>query len=128
MSQNFFKKIAVSSSIGAGIGILFSSLLVFIMAFILTVGNVPAMLISPITVLFLAVGGFLGGFFSAKSAGEKGLLCGSISGLIFFFIAWIAGAVFESSGIGMAAVIKAVMVVIASSFGGIIGVNYIKRK
>lgn len=128
MSQNFLKKIAASSSIGAGIGILFSSLLVFIMAIILTVGNVPAMLISPITVLFLAIGGFFGGFFSAKLAGERGLLCGSISGIMFFFIAWIAGAIFENSGIGIAAAIKAIMIVIASSFGGIIGVNYIKRK
>ena len=98
------------------------------MAAALTVGNVPAMIISPVTVIFLAFGSFVGGFSSARFSEEKGFLCGAFSGVIFFIAAWISGAFFDSFGFGTAAIIKATMIIIAGSLGGIIGVNYIKRK
>ena len=128
MPQNFLKKFIISNAIGTGVGLLSASVLIFLMAAALTVGDVPAMLISPVTVFFLAFGSFCGGFASAKICGEKGFFCGAISGALFFLIAWICGAVFENSGFGISAVIKSLMMVIASSLGGIIGVNYIKRK
>lgn len=65
------KKIAVSIAFGTGIGILSSAVMIFLMASALMVGNVPAMLISPVTVVFLAVGCFCGGFAAAKIAGER---------------------------------------------------------
>ena len=128
MPQNFLKKFIISSAIGTGVGMISASVLIFLMAAALTVGDVPAMLISPVTVFFLAFGSFCGGFAAAKICGEKGFFCGAVSGILFFIIAWILGAVFEYSGFGISAVIKLAMMVIASSFGGIIGVNYVKRK
>lgn len=122
------KKIAVSIAFGTGIGILSSAVMIFLMAAALMVGNVPAMLISPVTVVFLASGCFCGGFAAAKIAGEKGLLCGAVSGILFFTVAWISGAFFDKIGFGTAAIIKAAMMIIAGSLGGIIGVNYIIRK
>ena len=126
MSAKNIKKLALSTGIGAGIGMLSSSLLIFMMAAVLAVGSIPAMLISPVTVIFLAFGGFFGGFASAKLSGEKGLICGMISGIIYFIILWLFGAVFEYAGFGTAALIKAAMLIISSSFGGILGVNYKK--
>ena len=67
-------------------------------------------------------------FASARFSEEKGFLCGAFSGVIFFIAAWISGAFFDSFGFGTAAIIKATMIIIAGSLGGIIGVNYIKRK
>ncbi len=128
MPQNFLKKFIVSTAIGTCVGLLSTSVLIFLMAAALTVGDVPAMMISPVTVFFLAFGSFCGGFASAKICGEKGFFCGAISGALYFIITWICGAVFEYSGFGTSAIIKLAMVVIASSLGGIIGVNYIKRK
>ena len=128
MPQNFLKKFIISSAIGTGVGMISASVLIFLMAAALTVGDVPAMLISPVTVFFLAFGSFCGGFAAAKICGEKGFFCGAVSGILFYMIAWILGAVFEYSGFGISAIIKLVMMVVASSFGGIIGVNYIKRK
>ena len=124
MPQNFFKKFTLSTTIGTGIGMISSSVLIFLMSAALTVGDVPAMLISPITVVFLAFGGFCGGFASAKLCGEKGIFCGILSGTLFFVVAWIFGAVFESSGFGTAAIIKFVMIAVAGALGGIVGVNY----
>ena len=128
MPQKFFKKFILSAVFGTGIGILSSAILIFLMAAALTVGNVPAMIISPVTVIFLAFGSFVGGFSSARFSEEKGFLCGAFSGVIFFMAAWISGAFFDSFGFGTAAIIKATMIIIAGSLGGIIGVNYIKRK
>ncbi len=128
MPQKFFKKYFISTAFGAGIGIVSSAVLVFLMAAAIVVGNIPAMVISPITVIFLAFGGFVGGFAAARFAKEKGFLCGAFSGIIFFITVWCSGAFFENFGFGTEAVFKALMIIIASSLGGIIGVNYIKRK
>ena len=128
MSKKSFNKMFLSTGIGTGFGMLFFSVLVFIMASILAIGNIPAAIISPITVIFLAIGSFSGGFISAKIYGEKGILCGTISGIIFFIFILIFGALFEKSGFGTQAITKAVMVIVASALGGITGVNYIKRK
>lgn len=128
MSNNNIKKFALSITIGTGIGILTTAVLVFMMAAALTIGDVPVMLISPIAIVFLALGGFFGGFSSARLSGEKGFLCGTASGMIFFLTIWATGSFFDNSGLGTAAFIKAVMIIIAGAFGGIIGVNYIKRK
>ncbi len=128
MSGKTANKIAFSTAIGAGIGIISTAILIFMMAAVLAVGNIPAMLISPATVAMLAFGAFCGGFCGAKLSGEKGLLCGALSGIIFFLIIWISGTLFENFSFGTGMIIKALMIIIASSFGGIIGVNYIKRK
>ena len=66
MSKKNVGKILLSSAIGTGIGIISASILIFLMAALLTVGDVPAIIISPITVFFLAIGSFAGGFSSAK--------------------------------------------------------------
>ncbi len=128
MPQNFLKKFIISSAIGTGVGMISASVLIFLMAAALTVGDVPAMLISPVTVFFLAFGSFCGGFAAAKICGEKGFFCGAVSGILFFIIAWIFSAVFEYSGFGISAIVKLTMIVLASSLGGIFGVNNIKRK
>ncbi len=117
------EKIAISTAIGSGIGIFASSILIFILAAILAIGDIPAILISPVTVAILAFGGFCGGFCSAKFSGEKGLFCGAVSGIMFFAVIWISGGIFGTGAFGIGMVIKAVMMIISSSFGGIIGVN-----
>ena len=80
MTGKQVKKIAISSSVGSGIGILIAALFIFAMAAVLAIGDIPAMLISPATVVILAFGGFCGGFCSAGFSHEKGLFCGAFSG------------------------------------------------
>ena len=128
MSGKVLKKMALSTGIGTGIGMLFSSLIIIIMALVLAVGDIPAMLIAPSTVFAVTVGGFIGGFVSAKLCGEKGLVCGMISGVIFVLLLWVFGTIFGSEEPGVGIAIKIILMILAGSFGGIIGVNYIKRK
>ena len=127
MSQKFFKKFLISVFLGAGIGMLSSAILIFMFAAALSVGDVPAMLFSPITVIILAFGGFAGGFASSRISGEKGIICGAFSGIIYFSVIWLFGTLFENLGSGTVAFIKATMIIISGALGGIIGVNYIKR-
>ena len=128
MPQNFLKKFVLSTAIGTGIGMLSSAIFIFLMAVAITAVDVPVVMLSPITVFFLAFGGFIGGFASAKLCGEKGIFCGAFSGTLFFAVAWLFGAVFETSGFGTAAIVKFIMIAVAGSLGGIVGVNYkIKR-
>ncbi len=127
MLNKDIKKLGVSSAVGAGSGIILASVLTLLLALVLTVGNIPAMLISPVTSIILALGSFCGGFIGVKISGKKGFFCGGVSGIIFFLTVWIIGGIFESAGFGTAAIIKAAMVIIAGALGGIIGVNYIKK-
>lgn len=128
MSGKTAENIIIKTSVGAGLGILVSALIIIIIAAILAIGDIPAMLISPITVLALALGGFSGGFLSAKFSEEKGLLYGSISGLIFFIIILLINVFSGKPSFGTGMIIKFAMIIMASSFGGIIGVNTIKIK
>ncbi len=128
MSQKNLKKFLISVFVGTGIGVISSVILIFLLAAALSIGNIPAMLFSPLTVIILALGGFTGGYASSKISGEKGIFCGAASGIVYFVLVWISGAFFQYSGFGTAAIIKAIMIIISGSFGGIIGVNYIKRK
>ena len=123
MSEINFAKLAKSSAIGAGIGMLLSAAVTFIMAAILSIGNIPAMIIPPMAIFSLIFGGFCGGFSSAKILSQKGLLCGAVSGVIFFLVTWSLGGLFSIGDFGPATLIKAALIITAGAFGGIIGVN-----
>ncbi len=123
MSEINFAKLAKSSAIGAGIGIIFSSIVMFLMAAILSIGNIPFIVIPPMAIFTLILGGFCGGLAAAKLSCEKGLLCGAISGVIFFLIAWIFGGILSIGDFSLAAIIKAIVIIISGAFGGVIGVN-----
>lgn len=123
MSEINFAKLAKSSAVGAGIGMLFSAAVTFIMAAILSIGNIPAIIIPPMAVFALIFGGFCGGVASARLLSQKGLLCGAVSGTIFFLVAWSLGGLFSIGDFGPGALIKAALIILAGAFGGIIGVN-----
>ena len=107
---------------------LVSAVIIIIIAAILAAANVPAMLIAPSTVFATAFGAFSGGFVSSRICGEKGIVSGAISGIIFFAVIWATGGIMGIGDFGTGMIIKAIMVIGTASFGGIIGVNYIKRK
>ncbi len=123
MSEINFAKLAKSSAVGAGIGMILSAIVMFIMAAILSIGNIPSMVIPPMAIFAIVFGGFCSGFSAAKLSAQKGLLCGAVSGVIFFLVAWSLGGLLNIGNFGYAALIKAVIIIISGAFGGIIGVN-----
>jgi len=123
MSEINFAKLAKSSAIGAGIGMIFSAIAMAVMAAILSIGNIPSVIISPMAIFTVILGGFCGGFAAARLFSQKGFLCGAVSGVIFFIVAWALGGLFSVGAFGVPAIIKAAIIVISGAFGGIIGVN-----
>ena len=115
-------KLAVSSAIGAGIGAL-SAAIIFAMAAVLAIGNIPAALIMPLATAALALGGFAAGIAAAKMNKSRGIVCGAVAGIILFLIVWVSGSMIGEGAFGAVTAIKAGIIILAAAFGGIIGVN-----
>ena len=73
------------------------------------------------------LGVFFGGFSSGKLSKEKGLVIGGINGLIFFMIVTLISLIFNEKAMTIVSLIKLITFIISSMIGGIIGVNF-KRK
>lgn len=122
MSNLNVKKLMISSAIGTGIGAVCSSVMLFLMAAILAIGNIPPAVILPMATATLAIGAFASGIIAAKLGKSKGIICGAFSGIIFFILVWISGAIVGST-LGIELIIKAVIIILSSALGGIIGIN-----
>lgn len=108
---------------GTGFGVLFSAFLISIMAAILSIGNIPSIVLHPMTVFVYMMGSFFGGFCSAKFSSKNGLLCGIISSVIFFSIIFIFGNISKFWDFNIMSLIKLVLMLSSGALGGIIGVN-----
>lgn len=124
MSETNGAKLAVSSAIGAGIGALCAAAIIFAMAAVLAIGNIPAALIMPLATAALALGGFAAGIAAAKMNKSRGIVCGAVAGIILFLmIVWVSGSMIGEGAFGAVTAIKAGIIILAAAFGGIIGVN-----
>ncbi len=123
MSETNGAKLAVSSAIGAGIGALCAAAIIFAMAAVLAIGNIPAALVMPLATAALALGGFAAGIAAAKMNKSRGIVCGAVAGIILFLIVWASGSMIGEGAFGAVTAIKAGIIILAAAFGGIIGVN-----
>ena len=123
MSETHGAKLAVSSAIGAGIGALCAAAIIFAMAAVLAIGNIPAALVMPLATAALALGGFAAGIAAAKMNKSRGIVCGAVAGIILFLIVWVSGSMIGEGAFGAVTAIKAGIIILAAAFGGIIGVN-----
>ena len=121
--KNFDYNLSVKMIFGTGLGVLFSAILISIMAAILSIGNIPSIVLHPMTVFIYISGSFLGGFCSSKFLGKNGLFCGVVSGIIYFMILFIFGNIAKSWDFNIMSVIKFILILSAGIFGGIVGVN-----
>lgn len=128
MSEKSSVKLLAVSAIGAGAGAVCASIIILLMAAVLSAGNIPAMMIAPFSAAAGAIGAFAGGFFAAKLLGERGIVCGLISGIIFFLLLWASGGIFGLGGYSVSVLIKAAVSLAAAMLGGITGVNLSKIK
>jgi putative membrane protein (TIGR04086 family) len=92
-------------------------------AVVMTSGLLPAELISIITVVFLAMGTFAGGFIAARIAKSGGLITGAITGLVVFLIVTIVGLTRSDDVFSLLTLIKFGATLVGGAIGGIIGVN-----
>lgn len=123
MSEKNGAWLLISSAIGAGIGALCAAVLIFAMAAVLAIGNIPTALIIPLVTAALAFGGFAAGIAAAKLSKSRGMVCGAIAGALFFLLVWASGGIIGEAAFGAITAIKAGIIILAAAFGGIIGVN-----
>ena len=120
--DKYIKPVAISCFWGTIVAVGF--LLLF--AFILTLRDIPLVLINPLAVLAVALGSFTAGFCCAKLIGQKGMWWGCVCGAILFCLLFLTSLAY-SGDIGLMALTKLIIVLACSMIGGVIGVNSRKR-
>lgn len=112
-----------------GIIISFFATLIFIIlsAFAISLADVSEGVMQVISVLSVAFGAFIGGFFTSKLKREKGLVTGAVIGFLLFVLITIFSMIVSGASMTIFTALKFVASVVSASLGGVIGVNF-KRK
>ncbi|MBE6797999.1 MAG: TIGR04086 family membrane protein [Ruminococcaceae bacterium] len=116
------KTFYINVLIGAAIGVAISLILLFGVAALMVVFGWGSRYASPLSSVCAAVGAFVGGYFSARKNGAKGLLGGLLVAAFMFIIISIVGG-FVSETVSLMSLIRLVIIALAASIGGILGVN-----
>lgn len=120
----FDKKILKSFIIGVLCAIASIILLTLLFTLILTIsGTYPANAVKYISLVILAAGVFVGGYFSAKINKSNGLVLGIITGFAVFIVLLIIGLCQSSQTISLFTLYKLLISLVFSAVGGVIGVN-----
>ncbi len=99
-------------------------LLLAICAFVLAqTGNIPLDIVNIIVAVIEGLGVFCGSFIALKIIKTKGIIWGTVLGLILFTIIFIAGLISSSATIGIFTLIKLIVAIICGAIGGITSVN-----
>ena len=120
--SNDNKSFYINVLIGAGLGIVVTLILLFGIAAIMVLGGMGSSYASPLSSVAAAIGAFIGGYFSARKNGAKGLLGGLLVAAAMFILFSVVGA-FVSEQVSLMSFIRLVIIGLAASIGGILGVN-----
>lgn len=104
-----------------------TSLLLLLMASVVTVQNIPHNLFPFMSIIVVTLSSFLSSLMLAKLTKEKGLFNGLILGVVLAITIYIVGLILNGIDVGMVMYIKTVAIILASCLGGVLGVN-LKRK
>ncbi|MEG1779177.1 MAG: TIGR04086 family membrane protein [Oscillospiraceae bacterium] len=107
--------------IAAGLGTIIAVLTV--MAVALSVGDIPQILVEPMVIAAVAMGGFSAGFISAKMVNSKGFFWAMLCGAVLFAMIMTVGLAVIHEGFGGIAFIKLFAILLFSAIGGIVGTN-----
>ena len=103
--------------------------LLFLGAIAATYFAMPDSIIHIMVMVITALCVAWGGFRFALRHGRQGLICGSISGLLYILVLFLAGAlIFGVKEPGQGIILSALMSVFCGAAGGLIGVNLKPKK
>ena len=103
--------------------------LLFLGAIAATYFAMPDSIIHIMVMVITALCVMWGGYRFSSRHGRQGLICGSISGLLYIIVLYIAGAlIFKEFSFGMTVVISALMWILCGAAGGLVGVNLRRNK
>lgn len=113
---------------GAAIGAAGITLLLFGMAFVLTLRDFSLSSTAVFSCVALGLGSAIGGFAASKRLGSRGMLIGAVTGCVLFVLILLASLIVSAGGITVFSLIKAVVVTASAALGGIGGVNIQKQE
>ena len=76
-----------------------------------------------LTLIPLAVGGYVGGFCAGRINKQKGMLLGTVSGIIICVTLIIISFCIQNTNITYMLILKAIAIILFSEIGGIKGIN-----
>lgn len=122
---DFINKKAVKGIfLGALSGIIISVLLAIIFSFVIVlIGKLFYGASDYIPLIILALGSLSGGYISARIRKNRGIITGSATGLLMFIIIFTAGLSTFAGEFSLYILIKAIVMIMFSIIGAVIGVN-----
>ncbi len=108
---------------GVGISLILSAIMLLVFSFVLVNVDIPLSAISPIMIVIMGISVFLGSFIVARSVRRRGLFLGLCISLLFFIIMLLVSAATSPMGIGLDALWRFLVSLIAGVLGGVFGVN-----
>jgi len=109
--------------IGILSGVITSFLCIILCSFVLTMKDFAPSVATPLSNICLAIGAFVSGLVCTLLHRSKGLVFGSLTGLILFAIITLVALFVNSGDITINTLLRLVFMVVLSAAGGVIGVN-----
>ena len=124
-NNNLFWKVSkpllISTLCGTGI---IAALLALASVILLCTGQIGPSITSAAVIAISALSAFFAGIIVGRIAGKNGLILGSLTGLLLYFLIWIVGAICGGSPIfTVSAVIRLAVMILAGAIGGLVSVN-----
>ena len=109
---------------GVLIAVLVTVVVFLISAVLLSYTSLPEESIPVISTSVKLIGALVAGFVPAKKSGNRGIITGAISGLLYILIIWLIASITSSGAVfGVSFFTTAALCVVSGALGGIFGVN-----
>lgn len=113
------RPVTTSSLVGA----IISGILLFMLAFLLSIKDLPHAAIEPLALAAAIIGGIAAGFLCARLVRRRGLLLGALCGAGLFLILSIASFAVTQVVFDYGSLLKLAACVLSGAIGGVMGVN-----
>ncbi|MBR4892482.1 MAG: TIGR04086 family membrane protein [Clostridia bacterium] len=112
------------SVISALVGIILTVILFLLFTLLTAMSVIPDGAIKTISIIITVFSAFASGFLTSKNVYEYGLLNGLATGLIYFLMLFVLSIIVTLSfSFTSSLFIRFLLIIIASGFGGILGIN-----
>jgi putative membrane protein (TIGR04086 family) len=105
-----------------------SVLLLAVFSAIMAARDVPSSMIMPFACVSISLGSLCGGFMASRLYRSHGFLLGLVTGLLFYVILYMIGAIMHQADLNALLLLKIILSVLFGAVGGIIGVNFKRRR
>ena len=109
--------------IGVGAALILCIFFSLLSAFALTLADLPHKSILPISMAIIGISAFIGSFIAGKMLHKKGLVLGALIGALLFALIFAAGFFIPDESIGSTLLGKALLCLLPSLLGAVLGVN-----